>query len=313
MKRVGFLVFALCAVLAGRMGIVAHAQEGRAKAVLQVLDEAPECQDLGDAYWEIGDSQGVLAQGQRGQSIGPETDMPIASASKWVFAAYVLQRMGSTLSEAEVLQLQLRSGYDRLNPVLCLNKETPAQCFAAGGNDKLSQDHIGMFSYNGGHMQKTMIDLGLGDMDLDDLTTDLNRKLGLDAAFRYGTPQAAAGMRATPKAYGAFLRRILLSELRMASFLGSMPVCTLPGSCPTAFSSPAPMAWHYSLGHWVEDDPEGDGAFSSAGAFGFYPWISADRRLYGLLARKSYKRNAGVQSALCGRAIRRAFEEDSLR
>jgi hypothetical protein len=67
-----------------------------------------------------------------------------------------------------------------------------------------------------------------------------------------------------------------------------------------------PESWHYGLGHWIEDDPAtGDGSFSSPGAFGFYPWISADRALYGVVARKSI---GSWRSVLCGRAIRKAWQ-----
>jgi hypothetical protein len=74
--------------------------------------------------------------------------------------------------------------------------------------------------------------------------------------------------------------------------------------------------WQYSLGHWVEDDPDvGDGAFSSPGAFGFYPWIDAQKRFYGILARVDVL-NAGsidltkissISSVRCGRLIRKAW------
>ena len=73
-------------------------------------------------------------------------------------------------------------------------------------------------------------------------------------------------------------------------------------------ATPIPLneTWHYSLGHWVEDDPAvGDGAFSSAGAFGFYPWVDAGRQFYGVLARSAA--DGGQPSMECGRLIRRAW------
>ena len=67
--------------------------------------------------------------------------------------------------------------------------------------------------------------------------------------------------------------------------------------------------WHYSLGHWVEDDPTvGDHAFSSAGALGFYPWIDKSKTYYGVLARDAgLEANAGYHSVQCGRLIRKAW------
>jgi hypothetical protein len=78
--------------------------------------------------------------------------------------------------------------------------------------------------------------------------------------------------------------------------------------------SPSPLAWHYSYGHWVEDEPgTGDGAFSSPGKFGFYPWIDASKTYYGIVAREDLTPGGTIQtapyyqSALCGRAIRKAL------
>ncbi len=51
----------------------------------------------------------------------------------------------------------------------------------------------------------------------------------------------------------------------------------------------------------------GDGAFSSAGAFGFYPWIDSGKTYYGVVARQVFAQNAGYDSARCGRLIRKAW------
>jgi hypothetical protein len=76
-------------------------------------------------------------------------------------------------------------------------------------------------------------------------------------------------------------------------------------------------SWHYSLGHWVEDDPVvGDGAFSSPGRFGFYPWVDASKTYYGVLARfdavhvddPNPKEASYITSVKCGRLIRHAWE-----
>jgi hypothetical protein len=63
------------------------------------------------------------------------------------------------------------------------------------------------------------------------------------------------------------------------SRLGAEAVCTNPTTCSSTVSAPVPLdaSCHYALGHRGEDDPTcGDGTFSSAYAFGFYPWIDAD-------------------------------------
>jgi len=59
----------------------------------------------------------------------------------------------------------------------------------------------------------------------------------------------------------------------------------------------------------------GDGAFSSAGAFGFYPWIDASKTWYGIVARKQVMSGQdpdqslgeGYRSTMCGRLIRKAW------
>lgn len=102
--------------------------------------------------------------------------------------------------------------------------------------------------------------------------------------------------------------------MKIRALLGTHAVCTNPVTCPTAIYTPvAPNeSWHYSLGHWVEDDPVvGDGAFSSAGAFGFYPWIEVGKRWWGIVVRESlddlgdpdHNQHPGAKSAHCGRQI----------
>ena len=116
-------------------------------------------------------------------------------------------------------------------------------------------------------------------------------------------------MIATPGTYGQFLRRLMRGEYQLGKMLGQHAVCTEPGTCPTAVSTPAAQPWHYALNYWIEDQPGGDGAFSSPGAFGFYPWITADKRHYGMLVRETLAPRAYVRSAACGALIRRAFAE----
>jgi hypothetical protein len=67
--------------------------------------------------------------------------------------------------------------------------------------------------------------------------------------------------------------------------------------------------WGYSYNHWVESQ-NGNGtvdAYSSPGKFGFYPWISNDKRFYGILSRHDTSLGAYVASVQCGRQIRKAF------
>ena len=100
-------------------------------------------------------------------------------------------------------------------------------------------------------------------------------------------------------------------QLKIAALLGTHPVCTNPHTCSDAVYTPIPTeSDHYSIGHWVEDDPAvGDGAFSSAGKFGFYPWIAHDKAWWGVVARdvRNGDEQEGVASMKCGRRIRAAW------
>jgi len=279
-------------------------------AARKTAETAPTCKALGDFYWEIGDRLGVIINGSVGRRYNAQTPMKIASASKWVWGAYAVERAGGVdqLTPLQIDQLEMRSGHTSFGFVACPFAKTVASCLERGSNAHENPNDIGKFHYGGGHDQQMAVDLGLGDNDSTQLTREVQRRLGGDLGLSYHRPNPAGGMQGTPDAYARFLRRILNGELKIADALGAKPVCTLPSVCRDANYSPVPEAWHYSLNHWVEDDPEtGDGAYSSPGLEGFYPWISADKRLYGLVAREQLRRNAAIESVLCGREIRRAY------
>ncbi len=280
----------------------------RISAIKAVSTNAPECKSLGDFYWEVGDSQSARASGAVGTAFTAQKIIPIASASKWLFGSYVLEKIGTQAPSAEqVRALNMTSGYTGLEFMRCILPRTVAACFHNRGNDEFVAANVGKFFYNGGHDQKLAIDLGLGDLTAKQLGEEVRKYIGSDLAIDFNTPQPAGGMKASPADYGKFLRKILRGELRMHDYLGFERVCVNPQTCKQALSSPIAIDWHYSLNHWVEDGSGGDGAFSSAGAFGFYPWISADKNWYGILARENRRAHAGRESAACGAIMRRAW------
>ena len=149
--------------------------------------------------------------------------------------------------------------------------------------------------------------MDLGAMDRVALATEVRRVLGTDIPLAYSQPLLAGGAVMAPAGYAVFLRKLLSGQLKLSTLLGSYAVCTNPATCATAVSTPVVggLNWHYSIGHWVEDDPtRGDGAFSSAGAFGFYPWIDAGKTYYGIVARSDTAGRGGNDSADCGALIR---------
>lgn len=288
--------------------VVSTAAASGASAAAQAAKTAQACTSIGDFYWEIGDRNGVKASGQVGDEYDANTEMRIASASKWVFGAYVLEKIGKDQkpSADQVAMLEMRSGFTEFSPIRCLLSRSVESCMDSRGNDEKDAKTVGKFSYGGGHSQRLAVSLGLGRMSATQLTTEVKRYLGTDLGFSYDKPQLAGGMVSTPSQYGQFLRKIMSGKLRMHDFLGYEPTCT---QCSSAVSSPAKKAWHYSLNHWVEDAAGDDGAFSSPGLLGFYPWISADKSTYGIVAREKLSGSAYWDSVQCGKAIRSAWEK----
>ncbi len=296
-----------------------------------VATSDPACVDIQPFYWELGGKPGAQASGSVGANAPTaNTVMPIASASKWLFGAYVEQVRNGELLPADIQALTMHSGYVSHKHRLCVKMRdakqaamTVAQCFTesgplAGRNDALSADEIGKFHYSGGHFQFWAVQNGLANLNNASLAAEMNRVLGTELQIGFASPQLAGGAQMSGAHYGLFLQKLLRNELILGRHLGEAAVCTQHPDCPDqAVSSPLPdnLHWHYSLGHWVEDGaPDADGAFSSAGAFGFYPWISADKQHYGVIARmkKSLLERPAPESVLCGRKIRAAWLADPL-
>lgn len=294
----------------------------RLQAASQTAQRNDSCKAVAPFYWEIGNQHQKLA----GASVGGDTytastEMPIASASKWIFGAYVVQLRAGQLSQEDIAALTMSSGYTNFGNTSCVRflpgrraAETVAECFAApnrkgGYNSDYNPDALGKFYYNGGHFQKLATEIGLGPDNNAALAADIQTQLGSEIKLTYGSPQLAGGVNTSAASYAIFLRKILNHQLYISDLLGSYAVCTNPETCASALHTPVPeaLSWNYSLGHWVEADPDtGDGAYSSAGAFGFYPWIDASKTWYGILARKGQP-GSGEDSARCGGQIRKAW------
>jgi hypothetical protein len=268
------------------------------------------CNAVRPFYWEIGDRNAKLAFASVGAGAPVASDtMPIASSSKWVYGAYVTELRGGALTASDIQFLTFRSGYSQMGAFSCTSAATVDLCLGIGTNGMQDPSAVDKFFYNGGHMQRHAHDIGLGSFTPAALTTEVQRVIG-NFGFAYASPQPPGGINTSADAYAAFLRKILAGQLQMAAKLGANAVCTNPSTCTDAVFTPITAeSWHYSIGHWVEDDPTlGDGAFSSAGAFGFYPWIDRTKAWYGVLARQSSAGGEqGYASAQCGRLIRKAW------
>lgn len=294
------------------LGIPQADRSAAAAATARSADNA--CAGIRPFYWEIGNRDARLASGS---ITSPDstvvykasTVMSIASATKWVYGAFVTQRNHGVLSADDLKYLSMRSGF--MNMKYCVAGQTVDGCLNYQDNGAYTAEYDNEFFYNGGHMQEHASLIGLGGLSSKALTTALKAQIGTDVKMAYSWPEIAAGIVTSADAYGRFLRKMMTGELLLGAMLGSNPVCTNPRTCAAgeATRSPAPLSetWHYSIGHWVEDDPEvGDGAFSSAGALGFYPWIDKSKQTYGIVARKG-EAGTGTDSANCGRLIRMAW------
>lgn len=289
------------------------ADSARVAAASQTASTHPDCavSKIGPFYWEIGDANGARGGGPVGAGApGAGSSFSIASASKWVYSAYVLQKVG--VRQQDTPFLNFTSGYTEFVLPVCQVTDTVGSCLER--NDGQDPATIGKFFYGSGHMQHhAAVAMGLGDMDSLELTAEVSRTLG-DFGMLYSQPQLAGGLVGSASGYAMFLRRILRGELTIGASLGADKVCASPGNCSSAIASPVPDTerWNYSLGHWVEDDPSvGDHAFSSPGALGFYPWIDSTKTWYGILSRRSElvseSGQPGYNSAVCGRLIRQAW------
>lgn len=272
-------------------------------------------------YWEIGDRSGALTSGTRNGTLNlnpltASTAVPLYSAGKWLYASYVLEKRGSQpLSPADIRALTMHAGYTDQGQCALVTITSVAAC--QNTMNTLDASAVDKFSYGPGHFQKHAVaEMNLGSHNSEQLAAEIIDGLGGGFALSYNAPQLAGGARGTGKDYAVFLRRLLNGQLLMSQALGSHAVCTDttdPG-CP-ALSSPSTNdavnigePWHYALGHWVEDVPGiGDGAFSSPGATGFYPWVDADLQYYGVLVRNVLATSSSGDAAKCGRQIRKAF------
>ena len=280
-----------------------------------------KCVAIQPFHWSIGDASGRLAEGSVGTGApDAQTVMSIASASKLLYGAWVAEQRAGVLTAEDVRYLTFTSGYTEFDS--CLPGQTVAECQSYQGvlikNGSYVAANDGKFFYSGGHMQKHATLNGLGPDDNAALAQHIMTGLSSALAPGYVEPQLAGGGQTSAAEYGRFLQRTLAGQTKIAALLGSHAVCTNPLTCATAVSTPVPTteSWHYSIGHWVEDDPAvGDGTFSSPGAFGFYPWISADKQWWGIVARQDNTgtgnpdpaQRPGVQSVYCGREIRAAW------
>lgn len=215
---------ALCLSLA-TVHTLAQTTAQRQAAVTQVL-AMPTCHYVSSKlyfYWEVGDKGGPLfyRTDSSGQAHANRNQpMAIASASKWLYATYVMQKSQGTMpTGGDLARLNLDSSVTAVMPVstaagsntiACNPAGTVKYCatvHTSGGSD--GQQHS--FSYGGAHFQS----LAAEDPDLaglwdSGLGTAISNGLGLPGAFSYTQPSLAGGVRTTPASYASFLQKMLI-------------------------------------------------------------------------------------------------------
>jgi Bacterial Ig-like domain (group 2) len=311
---------------------------GSVSAATATAEDNALCTAIEPFYWEIGDQSAALASGSvgtnsSGDSVTATSNVLIASASKWIYAMYVVQIRGgaSKLNANDVKFLNFTSGYTNMG-----SDTTSATCTApASGADSIANcltlsgpngpfngqnaSTTGVFDYDSGHEENHagQFQPEISGLDTSLLGPAIVAELGLTGTIKltFTQPLLAGGIVASASDYAAILRGVLSNQLLMYGALGTSPVCAWTGgtACNAAFSPVVSEQWHYSIGHWVEDDPsqKNDGAFSSPGAFGFYPWIEQSKRYYGVISRYGASGGAiqqGVASAQCGALVRHAWD-----
>ena len=319
-------------------GTTTPTNQERAAAASSTAANNQACTSLNSFYWEIGDETGALVSGTAGAASTTEPDdntvMSIASSSKWMFSTYLAEKQTGSLTVTDINFLTFQSGYTNFNA--CSGSSTVSSCLSESGtssgtNGTYIPANAGHFYYNGGHMQVLASMKSIAPDDNQTLAADMQSVLGTNVPIKYSEPQLAGGIYTDAATYAHFLRNMLSGAYpHMSALLGSNAVCTHTNSndCSNAIFSPVNQSlpggpndvsnesWHYSIGHWVEDDPTvGDGSFSSPGRFGFYPWIDKSKTYYGVLARYDPanvspldpSKAAYYTSVQCGRLIRSAW------
>jgi hypothetical protein len=296
-------------------------------AAKQAAATDPYCSTaiMGDFYWEIGTSDNILplASGsQGGGTVTASSRFNIASASKFVFGAYVLQKKGidQVRSDPSLLAgLHFTSGYTDFNRTACIGTTTIGACYQAGNVNNTvlpNPSTTGLFDYDGGHDQKlAAIDMGMFNFTSRQLDQEYQATLGTAPGMTMAPldPLPEGGLFASANDYAQFLRKLMRKDLVLGAHLGEDAVCASSAACPgkVAYSPIDALGepWQYSYNHWVESQ-FGNGtvdAYSSPGKWGFYPWVTPDLKYYGIISRNDRHPTAYAVSVQCGRQIRKAF------
>jgi CubicO group peptidase (beta-lactamase class C family) len=286
-------------------------------AAVTTANSAPACTSLGDFYWEVGTGTAKLFGFSRGSTVTAATELPLASASKWLYAsAYVQSKGYANLTAAEKKRLNFTSGFLERGDIACGDVGTTvSECYGPAYKDvgyRILQD--GNFFYDGGHMQKLALEdigsrQGTGLLSVVDW---LNNQLGTSLPENANAVAVAGGFRGSAADYRVFLQKLLTNQYGMSFRLTADTVPAYAGGPGVSYTpwSGGQQAY-YGLGHWVERESVGGvwqvTGHSSPGAFGFYPWVDAGKEQYMLLARARNTSGEGELSRVCAHKLHKAY------
>jgi hypothetical protein len=290
------------------------------QAAVDTANTSASCTSLGNFYWELGNGTAPLFGFSKGTNVSATTVIPIASASKWLYASAYLQARGYVnLTAEEKRRLNFTSGFIDERSTLCGDPGTTVSaCYGPDYKNVSFRPAVhGQFFYNGGHMQKLALDdigakQGTGVLSVMDW---LNNRLGTTLPESDSDVAVAGGFSGSAAHYRVFLMKLLTHQYEMSTRLTADAVPAYSGGPNVAFTPWTESAQaYYGLGHWIERDLV-NGVWtvtghSSPGAFGFYPWVNAARTRYMLLARSRqlFGNEEGEKSRACAQAIRKAYD-----
>lgn len=189
----------------------ATAQNASAATAAATSSACPTSMNM---YWEIGDVNGVIASGRRGLLAPQRTGMMVlASASKWVLGAYMLEVNGGPAPKAQRDVARMLGGYPDFDYAVCQSANTVAECFHRIGNHTHDPVLDGTFFYSGANSQYLATDsslLDLGSLTISELSTKMQDTLGITMSYQY--PALSAGLEANAETYAEFLKKLVMSH-----------------------------------------------------------------------------------------------------
>jgi hypothetical protein len=130
----------------------------RVQAATATAQNNSACSAIQPFYWEVGDRSVALASGSVGSAAPTAAStMLIASASKWMFGAYVVERF-RPLTDQDITALTMRSGYTHSNIRVAPTPLTVAnvpRCTRMAIPMIVSSNPMSA-SHNGGHFQSML-------------------------------------------------------------------------------------------------------------------------------------------------------------